>query len=144
MQTEGKQTRRGYSVQGAMNTSKSADNLPTHMDGARMPKTWSSGMQFSLDSKIQWCITRARKRTKMHLRQTGSSRLLPTSTAAIVKDRLCRPSAKQPQPYSKGQLRFTSYRKSTEKMENQQRCMTKTTLHELGQLIQSLSVYSRM
>ena len=71
--------------------------------------------------------------TQRDLQQTGSSRLPPTSTIAVVKvkDRLCRLSAQhrqQPQPYDKGQMRFTRYKKSTEKMENQdERDTTKMT-----------------
>ena len=115
-----------------------------HVDGQRTPRTWLSGMQFSLDSKIQWCIRNVWKRTKIHFQRTGSSRLLRTSTIAIVKDRLCRLSAQhrqQPQPYNKGQLKFTSYkeiRKRTRKKFHfpRQRWNEATRL-EQGQLIQS-------
>ena len=144
-----------------LSTSRSADKLPTHVDGQRTPKTWLSGMQFSLDSKIQLCIRSVWKRTKIRLQRTGSSRLPPTSTIAIVKDRLCRLSAQhrqQPQPYNKVQLRFTTFKRSTEKMDNQERVTTKMTLlktrmerggktvivTEQGQLIQSLSVQPGM
>ena len=65
---------------------KKCSKLPTHVDGQRTPKTWLSGMQFSLDSKIQWCIRNVWKRTKIHLQRTGSLRLLRTSTISIVKD----------------------------------------------------------
>ncbi|KAJ7372931.1 hypothetical protein OS493_015387 [Desmophyllum pertusum] len=44
-------------------------------------------------------------------------------TTAIVKDQSCRLSVRyrqQPQPYRKGQLRYTSYRESTKKTGNQQ------------------------
>ena len=103
------------------------------LDSQRTPKTRLSGMHFSLDSNVQWCIRSVWKRTKIRLRRFGSLRLLPTSTIAFVKGRLCRLSAQhrqQSQPYSKGQLRFTSYKKSTEIMENQERGMTKTTLQK--------------
>ena len=41
-----------------------ADKLQMHVDGQRTPKTWLSGMQLYLDSKIQWCIKSGWKRTK--------------------------------------------------------------------------------
>ena len=48
---------------------------------------------------------------------------------ATVKDRLCRLSAQhrqQTQTYNKGQLKFTSYKKITEKIENQKRDMERS------------------
>ena len=73
-------------TQGDMELPEYIDKLQTHLDGQRTPKTWLSGMQFSLDSKVQWCIRSVWKRTKIRFQRTGSSRLLPASTIAIVKD----------------------------------------------------------
>ena len=71
------------------------------------------------------------KRTKIRFQRTGS----PTSTIAIVKDRLCRlltQHRQQPQPYNKGQRWSTSYKKSTENIENQKRDTPKMTLLKTG------------
>ena len=71
LQTGGKQTCGSYSIQGVntrrpeLSTLKIADKLLMRANGQRISKTWLSGMQLSLDSKIQWCIRSVRKRTKI-------------------------------------------------------------------------------
>ena len=96
---------------------KSADELPTHVDRQRTPKT----------SALMKAILPGLKNPLVYQKcleenQDILLRLLPTSTCtiAIVKDRLCRLSSQdrqQPQPYNKGQLQFTSYKKSADKMK---------------------------
>ena len=125
-----KQTRRCYSIQGV---NAKRQKLPTHVDGQRTPKTLvlMNAILLGLKNPMVYQKSSVWKRTKIHLKCTGSLRLLPTSIITNVKDRLCKLSSQdwqQSQPYSKGQLRFTSYKKSTDKMKNQERDTAKIIL----------------